>query len=53
MSISRGRRSFKKLKAFSRFKIQGKRKREGGKKISSKDMGEKGIVVLKSDTKVM
>ena len=30
-----------------------KRKREGGKKISSKEMGEKGIVFLKSDTKVM
>ena len=42
MSISRGRRSFKKLKAFSRFKIQEREnKKERGKKISSKEMGEK------------
>ena len=32
---------------------KGKRKREEGKKISSKELGEKGIVFLKSDTKVM
>ena len=29
------------------------RKREGGKKISSKEMGEKEIVFPQSDTKVM
>ena len=32
---------------------KGKRKREGGKKISSKKMREKGIVFLKSYTKFM
>ena len=29
------------------------RKGQGGKKISSKERGEKGIVFLKSETKVM